>query len=71
MDKAELLDLIARINQFTNSSELTSWKAYREYEIYYANIALQKIGEPEDIPLLERSLHGFENYGAVCHSVYS
>lgn len=30
-------------------------KAYK-YEIYYANIALQKIGEPEDIPLLERFL---------------
>lgn len=30
-------------------------KAY-QYEIYYANIAMQSIGEPEDIPLLERSL---------------
>lgn len=30
-------------------------KAYK-YEIYYANIAMQSIGEPEDIPLLERSL---------------
>ena len=30
-------------------------KAYK-YEIYYANIAMQGIGEPEDIPLLERSL---------------
>lgn len=30
-------------------------KAY-QYEIYYANIALQTIGEPEDIPLLERFL---------------
>ena len=27
-----------------------------EYEIYYANIAMQTIGEPEDIPLLERFL---------------
>ena len=30
-------------------------KTYK-YEIYYANIAMQGIGEPEDIPLLERSL---------------
>jgi len=30
-------------------------KAYK-YEIYYANIALQTIGMPEDIPLLERFL---------------
>ncbi len=30
-------------------------KAY-QYEIYYANIALQTIGEPPDIPLLERFL---------------
>jgi len=30
-------------------------KAY-QYEIYYANIAMQGIGEPEDIPLLERFL---------------
>ena len=30
-------------------------KAY-QYEIYYANIAMQTIGKPEDIPLLERSL---------------
>ena len=30
-------------------------KAY-QYEIYYANIALQTIGKPEDIPLLERFL---------------
>ncbi len=30
-------------------------RAY-QYEIYYANIALQTIGEPEDIPLLERFL---------------
>ena len=28
-------------------------KKYK-YEIYYANIAMQGIGEPEDIPLLER-----------------
>lgn len=27
-----------------------------QYEIYYANIALQSIGEPADIPLLERFL---------------
>ena len=27
-----------------------------QYEIYYANIALQTIGEPPDIPLLERFL---------------
>jgi len=30
-------------------------KAY-QYEIYYANIAMQGIGEPEDIPFLERFL---------------
>lgn len=30
-------------------------KAY-QYEIYYANIAMQSIGKPEDIPLLERFL---------------
>ena len=30
-------------------------KAY-QYEIYYANIAFQTIGEPPDIPLLERFL---------------
>jgi len=30
-------------------------KAY-QYEIYYANIAMQNIGEPEDIPFLERFL---------------
>jgi len=30
-------------------------KAY-QYEIYYANIAMQGIGEPEDIPLLKRFL---------------
>jgi len=30
-------------------------KAY-QYEIYYANIAMQDIGEPEDIPFLERFL---------------
>lgn len=30
-------------------------KAYK-YEIYYANIAMQGIGEPEDIPLLKRFL---------------
>ena len=30
-------------------------KAYK-YEIYYANIAMQDIGEPEDVPLLERFL---------------
>ncbi len=27
-----------------------------EYEMYYANIAMQSIGEPEDIPLLKRFL---------------
>lgn len=27
-----------------------------QYEMYYANIAMQSIGEPEDIPLLERFL---------------
>lgn len=27
-----------------------------QYEIYYANIALQSIGEPADIPFLERFL---------------
>jgi len=30
-------------------------KAY-QYEIYYANIAMQDIGEPKDIPFLERFL---------------
>ena len=30
-------------------------KVYK-YEMYYANIAMQSIGEPEDIPLLERFL---------------
>ena len=30
-------------------------KAY-QYEIYYANIAMQGVGEPEDVPLLERFL---------------
>lgn len=30
-------------------------KAYK-HEMYYANIAMQTIGEPEDIPLLERFL---------------
>lgn len=30
-------------------------KAY-QYEIYYANIAMQSIGKPEDIPMLERFL---------------
>lgn len=33
----------------------TDEKAY-QYEIYYANIAMQSIGAREDIPLLERSL---------------